>query len=885
MKKGIIKGVLLFLITCSKINAQVVINEVMVYPSGNQGMIVFNGNSGNEYIELYNPSCSPIDVSGYFIGDGQDFAGFVSGGGFRIPNVAAAIIPPNGHIVLGTSTSTADANSVDIKLPTYTSNYCQNTVGKNFILANADGWIALYNALGTPIDALYWSASVNNINSNTSDFGPTPCVPGGSPAGVILKSAQQINTSFPGILKYAGPNPSQNQTFSRMPDGGNWQGGVAPSINDLTVGNCNGGNCVTSNSIHITATVTQPSCNGSNGSISIIPSPSGTYNYTWTPSSSTTSSASNLASGTYSVSITSAGGCQKDTTITLNSGNGPTSVITTPVNASCGQTNGSVSIGNVTGGIAPYQYNFNGQGLSSTTSYSSLAAGNYTLVVQDNNGCTYSASNIIISNTNAPTSIVTTPVNASCGQTNGSVSIGNVTGGSAPYQYNFNGQGLSSITSYSNLAAGNYTLVVQDNNGCSYSAPNIIISNTNAPTSIVTTPVNASCGQTNGSVSIGNVTGGSAPYQYNFNGQGLSSATSYSNLGAGNYTLVVQDNNGCTYTAANIIVSNTNAPTSIVTTPVNASCGQTNGSVTIGAVTGGSAPYQYNFNGQGLSSATSYSNLAAGNYTLVVQDNNGCTYTPANIVVNNTNAPTAIVMTPTSSACGQTNGSVALGVVTGGVVPYQYNFNGQGFLSVTNYSSLAAGNYSLVVQDNNGCTYSTSVTITNSPSSFNLVTTIKEPSCVNNDGSIEIITVTGGTSPYTYSFNSSLYTNILSYEGLSSGEYSIIVKDDIGCNNVFSLIVPRSSDEAALFTPNCFTPNSDAINDEWVSKGYCIMEYKCYIFNRWGEKIATLNTIDEKWDGKYKNQDVAEGIYVFIIEAKDANDKIIRRNGHITLLR
>ena len=806
MKKGIIKGVLLFLITCSKINAQVVINEVMVYPSGNQGMIVFNGNSGNEYIELYNPSCSPIDVSGYFIGDGQDFAGFVSGGGFRIPNVAAAIIPPNGHIVLGTSTSTADVNSVDIKLPTYTSNYCQNTVGKNFILANADGWIALYNALGTPIDALYWSASVNNINSNTSDFGPTPCVPGGSPAGVILKSAQQINTSFPGILKYAGPNPSQNQTFSRMPDGGNWQGGVAPSINNLTVGNCNGGNCVTSNSIHITATVTQPSCNGSNGSISIIPSPSGTYNYTWTPSSSTTSSASNLASGTYSVSITSAGGCQKDTTITLNSGNGPTSVITTPVNASCGQTNGSVSIGNVTGGIAPYQYNFNGQGLSSTTSYSSLAA-------------------------------------------------------------------------------GNYTLVVQDNNGCSYSAPNIIISNTNAPTSIVTTPVNASCGQTNGSVSLGNVTGGSAPYQYNFNGQGLSSATSYSNLGAGNYTLVVQDNNGCTYTAANIIVSNTNAPTSIVTTPVNASCGQTNGSVTIGAVTGGSAPYQYNFNGQGLSSATSYSNLAAGNYTLVVQDNNGCTYTPANIVVNNTNAPTAIVMTPTSSACGQTNGSVALGVVTGGVVPYQYNFNGQGFLSVTNYSSLAAGNYSLVVQDNNGCTYSTSVTITNSPSSFNLVTTIKEPSCVNNDGSIEIITVTGGTSPYTYSFNSSLYTNILSYEGLSSGEYSIIVKDDIGCNNVFSLIVPRSSDEAALFTPNCFTPNSDAINDEWVSKGYCIMEYKCYIFNRWGEKIATLNTIDEKWDGKYKNQDVAEGIYVFIIEAKDANDKIIRRNGHITLLR
>jgi hypothetical protein len=73
--------------------AQVKLNEVMARPGGSQGLIIFNGNSGNEYIELYNPSCSPVNVSGYFIACRQDFAGG-SGGSFRIPNVPAAIIGP-----------------------------------------------------------------------------------------------------------------------------------------------------------------------------------------------------------------------------------------------------------------------------------------------------------------------------------------------------------------------------------------------------------------------------------------------------------------------------------------------------------------------------------------------------------------------------------------------------------------------------------------------------------------------------------------------------------------------------------------------------------------------------------------------------------------------
>ncbi len=126
---------------------------------------------------------------------------------------------------------------------------------------------------------------------------------------------------------------------------------------------------------------------------------------------------------------------------------------------------------------------------------------------------------------------------------------------------------------------------------------------------------------------------------------------------------------------------------------MDATCGNTNGSVVLGAVTGGVAPYQYNFNGAGLSTNLTYNNLAAGRYTLVVQDANGCTFNAPDVVINSTGGATAIAVTPTDATCGNTNGSVVLGAVTGGVAPYTYSFNGSGLSTATLvYNNLAAGN-------------------------------------------------------------------------------------------------------------------------------------------------------------------------------------------------
>jgi gliding motility-associated-like protein len=232
----------LFLVI-QEIRSQVVLNEVMVRPTGPTSTppngLIYTGSA--EYIELYNTGCEPVNVAGYFIAMRQVFSSISSGGTFRIPNVPAAIIPSKGHLVLGPAT----AGDVDINMadPAYQNLICQYGSGPvpgNFVLANDDGWCGLYDANGRPVDALYWTGNAANLNTLNGDYGGVICLPTGSlPSS--LPNPQQINTQFPGLIKYVGDNFFSGGTpVSRNPDGGNWVRNLSPSINNSSArGNCN----------------------------------------------------------------------------------------------------------------------------------------------------------------------------------------------------------------------------------------------------------------------------------------------------------------------------------------------------------------------------------------------------------------------------------------------------------------------------------------------------------------------------------------------------------------------------------------------------------------------------------------------------------------------
>jgi gliding motility-associated-like protein len=886
------KCITLFLLAiltlCSKnLHAQVLINEVNVKPGTNATSAQFqslkdctNPTYGNEYIELYNADpCNAVDISCYLIATPYSGITANSQGSFRFP--AGTSIPPLGFISIGGANSGAT-----FLLPAYcTGPNSGNLVtgGSRWFLDNFDQYVALYSANGTPLDVVYWTTSAgqasrwNNVNYDGLYLAPTTIA---NPTSCTSLSTLAGPQTFPNtIVNYAGAAPSLATVIHRVQDGSStWATNASPTLNS-----CNG-TCVTPSTFTITATTIAPTCSSNNGSITINVNPAGSYTYAWSNNVSTLATANGLGAGNYTVTV-SAGGCQKDTTITLTSPNGPTNITVSPTNPTCNQSNGSVLLSNVIGGTGPYTYNFNSLGYSSTDVYSNLLAGTYTLLVQDAAGCIYSAPDIILNNSNGPTAVSVTPVDASCGLANGSVTIGEVTGGVGPYQYNFNNLGFSNTSQFQSLAGGSYPLVISDSQGCTYTAPNVVIASSLAITNIAVNVTNPGCGQPNGIVTLGNVTGGVGPYTYNFNNAGFSNTSVFNNLNGGSYSLIVQDAQGCTFSAPNIILNSLNGPTGIVLSATNSTCGLANGAITVTSVIGGTLPYQYAINGNNFSPNDSFTNISANNYTITVQDNAGCTFSDT-ISVLTTPAITGANIVTTPANCARTSGSININGVIGGTATYLYNFNNGGLTANTLYDNLAPGTYTILIQDINGCQLSVQETITvdNSSGPNNINYTFTSPGCEDPDGKINITNINGGTAPYLYSFNNGPFLSDTEFNGLTAGSYTITVQDANGCEFSVNAVLPPKTGENAYYTPNTFTPNGDNTNETWTIKGNCIIDIDCIIFNRWGEKIATINSPTEFWDGYYKNQKVTEGIYCYKakITFQSGSEKIIF--GHINLI-
>ena len=335
-------------------------------------------------------------------------------------------------------------------------------------------------------------------------------------------------------------------------------------------------------------------------------------------------------------------------------------------------------------------------------------------------------------------------------------------------------QGNHILIDWGTTPVGNYTLQVVESNadGCA-GLPMVLNIQIQQIIALASTPVNPTCGLSNGSITLGAVTGGTAPYTYSINGSGFTSTTSYTGLAAGSYTFIVRDTNGCEFTANPVTLTNEAGPTALASTPVDPTCGLSNGSIALGAVTGGTGPYTYSFNGSGFTATTSYPGLAAGSYAIIVRDVNGCEY-PTSVTLTNQAGPTAVVTTIVDATCdGASNGSITLGAVTGGVAPYTYSFNGSGFTATTSYTGLAAGNYTIVVRDANGCEYPTAATIAE-PLPFTVDVTAGPQICFEGSA---IFTFSGGPANGTVNITVDGVAQTITLDG--SGAFSLIVNSAI----------------------------------------------------------------------------------------------------------
>lgn len=524
--------------------------------------------------------------------------------------------------------------------------------------------------------------------------------------------------------------------------------------------------------LNLVGTEINATCNGStNGSIDLtVTGGSGPYTYSWNTGAATEDITA-LAPGNYSVSVTDANGCIKSLGFTITE---PAPLAASPAKTdiTCNTADdGTITVG-VSGGTAPYLYSWADDGSVTVNTRSGLSPGNYTVTVTDANGCIDVESITIIE----PAQLTSSDVvqNVSCfGESTGAINL-TISGGVAPYSYSWSNGALTE--DLTNIGAGNYSVTVTDVNGCTISDSFTITQPASALSKTEAVQQITCSGAADGIINL-TVTGGAAPYTYNWSNG--STTEDLSTLPAGAYTVIVTDNNGCTITDSYVI---TDPPVLILTgTETDITCfGANDGSIDI-TVTGGEAPYTFAWsNGATTEDVTG---LTPGNYTINITDVRGCSTNQA----FNIQEPAALSIgySVNNVTCfGLSNGTIDI-TVSGGNAPYNYAWSN----ASTNEDQigLAAADYIVTVTDLNGCTLVETITISQPLATLSTAATVTDISCFGgNDGSLQL-TPAGGTAPYAYSWNTGSTNKDIF--GLSDGSYQVTITDANGCSIVENYVI------------------------------------------------------------------------------------------------
>jgi gliding motility-associated-like protein len=643
----------------------------------------------------------------------------------------------------------------------------------------------------------------------------------------------------------------------------------------------------------ISVTTTPETCyNICDGSVSAVPV--GTFTYNWTgpsgPLTQTTQVVNNLCSGTYIVTITDNNGCTA-----TNSG-----IITAaiPMNINnisftqptCnGLSDGTITI-NASGGSIPLSYSIPGYPNNQTGQFTNIMAGSYTVVVSDVNGCSLSQ-NIIVTE---PTPLVlnsSTHTNVSCnGLSDGTITV-NASGGSGIITYYSTYSNTSGV--FNGLNAGTYIITVSDINGCSLTTtetimePEPIVSTITAPQTI--------CNGSSTNLSVV-ISGGTGPFIYHWgHTTNTTSTVSVNPINATNYTCQVEDINGCLSNIVSTTVSVTSQVQIDVISSPSAVCHGESVTLTANITQGVGSPYIITYNCGVVSLPLTIYPNQTGSYVLTVEDGCGSTATDDVLIT----VHPAIVVSFTSS---EVNGCEPL-KVNFNPIPvnssYQYfwnfndNSNSQISYAVYPEHTFNAGTYdvTLTVKDQFGCVHTNSIQnfITVYPLPHSAFTTNQNMASDINP-QITFHNLSSGAVDYLWSFgdgdSSSVVNPYHRFNGYDDFLITLIAYSNHGCPDTSELII-TIYEECTFYTPTAFSPDMDGTNDFFQVFGKCISDdFKLYVYDRWGEVIWEGNSIDDKWDGRAKdNRYVPIGVYSWLCKYKTTTEVYKERAGIVTIIR
>ncbi len=469
---------------------------------------------------------------------------------------------------------------------------------------------------------------------------------------------------------------------------------------------------------------------------------------------------SNLAAGTYTVTVTDARGCTRTATGIVAS---PPPLVPTinATNPTClGLTNGS-AIASATGGTPPYLFTWSNGATGQVIS--NLGPGSYSVTVRDANNCLATQTVTLVAQSNLTINAIGTP--PACPGVNTGSATATPSGGVQPYTYLWSIGGTTQTIN--NLAPGTYAVTVTDALGCSAFTSVVVPAapafNLNITSTNVTT-----CGANNGTATV-TVLQGLPPYTYQWS-NGVSGTPTITNLPPGTYTVTVTTGNNCQATRTVVITQPPPVFVNVMATPLVCT-GQSTGTASA-IVTGGTPPFNFIWNN--AATTQTITGLAPGQYSVTVTDAVGCQASAGATIQA---APLPVVgINADAVVCGAGNTGTATAFANNGLPPY--NFQWSTGATGPFVGGLTTGTYSVTATDANQCAGTASVNITVVD---NLVVTVtrQSPLCFGGNTGSAMAMANGGSAPYTFLWSTGAQGPNIS--GLTAGIYTVTVTDANGC--------------------------------------------------------------------------------------------------------
>lgn len=600
-----------------------------------------------------------------------------------------------------------------------------------------------------------------------------------------------------------GGNPPY--TFSTANDS-NTDGifsGQAAGTYEVTVTDAN--NCTTD---IITVTLTQPNeivvndpivtnidCFGNTNGTVEVSATGGAGNLTYTLGDDTndTGMFSNLAAGTYPLTVTDADNCTTTLDVVVSQPDELVGIIDAIFNINCSGTgNGAIDFG-VTGGTGDFVFTLNGMS-NDNGLFEDLPVGDYTVMIVDANGCTASAMASIEESDELGVNILELNDVTCNGDTDGSVTL-EANGGTGNYTYTV-GDDSNDTGIFMNLAPGDYTASLSDDMGCSTTI-DFTIGEPTAITFEVTVTMPIMCGgDMNGAIQV-TAMGGMGDYTYSI-GMQNNMTGSFENLSAGTYSITVSDASGCS-TTMDFMLEEPDPLQLLVPAFEATSCfGSSDGFIQLMGL-GGSGNYTFTV-GDDSNMTGTFDDLAAGSYDIFIEDDNGCT-AMIQFTVASPNEVFGQIIDIQNAGCNMMLGSIEVQGM-GGTGAFMYTLemetNDTGI-----FEELEAGMYEMLLTDENGCTGTLAFNIEENENVSAMIVEQQNVDCAGEaTGSVEISAMGGGNITYTLDGETN-DTGI--FEELAAGNYEVVVSNG-GCSTIIPVMITEADPilfDIAATSPLC----------------------------------------------------------------------------------